>query len=515
MSGARANENTPWDGTVRFRLDQSGRPFAFVDEVVVIAPNEDAVNEVRGDATRRLLGAGGIGDDPATRVTSDDWLPSERVLIRAVPDPVAEAELWRRRGYEAQPNHAVFATPVHGNPAAHPGGGTLAHPGGGTLAHPGGGTLAHPGGGTLAHPGGGTLAHPFGFYGPWGPPWMGFPAVGMYAPCPACGGSHTCSPGASFDPRQARAPRKNLAEPAEALPSVLPLEEALAPGRPRCEIVVLDTGLSNLTFRPDDLPGDRYDVMIPETDHEEPDAANDGLLDPVAGHGTFITGLVSRLAPEANVRVMRVLSPYGLGDDEAIAKRIDAIDPVGSERSAADPGPEGELRKPFEVPMILSMSFGAYTEDDRPPLAMAQAIARFIARGGVAVASAGNDASCRISYPAGLPDVIGVAALAPDGAAPFTNHGSWVRACAPGQDVVSRFFKNPHLGEDPNRATIPSFGGGWASWSGTSFAAPIVAAVLARAVCREGVKPHEAVARHIDDPRLLRLPGLGTVINEH
>jgi hypothetical protein len=52
----------------------------------------------------------------------------------------------------------------------------------------------------------------------------------------------------------------------------------------------------------------------------------------------------------------------------------------------------------------------------------------------------------------------------------------------------------------------------WALWSGTSFAAPAVAAALA-AVMGLGISGDEAVARLIDDPRLLRIPCYGTVVN--
>jgi len=234
----------------------------------------------------------------------------------------------------------------------------------------------------------------------------------------------------------------------------------------------------------------------PETD--QPDETGDSILDPVSGHGTFIAGLIKRIAPEATVEVVRVLSTLGEGDDGDIAT---AIDKVRVERGDVD---------------ILSLSFSGYTEDDRPPIALADAIERFQGAGGVVVASAGNDATSRVGYPAGLPNVVSVGALGPNGPAPFTNYGRWVRACAPGMDVVSRFYAHRSRRSTPNLDAIKAYAG-WASWSGTSFSAPIVAGVIARTVCRgdERVTPQEAVSRCIDDPRLLRIPGLGTVINEH
>jgi subtilisin family serine protease len=258
-------------------------------------------------------------------------------------------------------------------------------------------------------------------------------------------------------------------------------------GAAGCRVVVLDTGLADTAFCP------HFDAPFTPTtleadDCDLPDAGADGLIDPVAGHGTFIAGLIGRLAPGAEVVVAQVLSTFGVGDDFAIAEVIAALDPR---------------------PDILNCSFGAYTADDEPPLAMTDEIAALVAAGSVVVASAGNDASCRPSWPAALPDVVSVGALAPFGIAPFSNYGPWVRACAPGFGVVSRFFCKA------DDDLVKEYGEGWAAWSGTSFSAPIVAGVLARAVTVDGLSPVQAVARHIDDPHLLRLNGLGTVINEH
>lgn len=128
------------------------------------------------------------------------------------------------------------------------------------------------------------------------------------------------------------------------------------------------------------------------------------------------------------------------------------------------------------------------------------------------VASAGNDATCRPAFPAAHPDVIAVGALDCHGPAAFTNHGRWVDACAPGVGVVSTFvFHDGPAGEacgaDPDRFE------GWARWSGTSFAAPKVAAAIAQEMIVSGVDAETAAQRVVYDRSLFRLPELGTVVN--
>jgi len=127
---------------------------------------------------------------------------------------------------------------------------------------------------------------------------------------------------------------------------------------------------------------------------------------------------------------------------------LDAIDRV-------DPG----------LASVINMSFGTVTCNNEPPPLLADAIAsKLDAHGGlIIVASAGNDSSDRPSWPAALPDVIAVGALADDiTRACFSNYngdfGAWVDAWAPGQEVS------------------PSATSG--QWSGTSFAAPQVTAAL-------------------------------------
>jgi subtilisin family serine protease len=125
------------------------------------------------------------------------------------------------------------------------------------------------------------------------------------------------------------------------------------------------------------------------------------------------------------------------------------------------------------------------------------------------VASAGNDATSRPSYPAAFAphpggrvrdhdDVVPVSAVGarnPDGSvALFSNDGPWVKYLRPGASLVSTFPVTFDASATPSyelvtrdgqrRASIDpdDFRSGFGVWSGTSFAAPVLAGELAQAL---------------------------------
>jgi hypothetical protein len=264
------------------------------------------------------------------------------------------------------------------------------------------------------------------------------------------------------------------------------------PPPPPPYVVVLDTGLANTPLMPNFL-GLGSNASVQGRNVDVPDKNHDYWLDPVAGHGTFIAGIIKRIAPRCAVEVRSVLGPQGDGNERAI---VDAINEI------ADKNPP---------PALLNLSFGGYVWDEAPMLSAA--ILHAQKKGIVVVASAGNDSTCRPSYPAAIPGVVSVGSIGPEGPAWFSNYGDWVRACAPGMDVVSSFFTEFDDGDVPGGGHHVDRFRSWARWSGTSFSAPAVVGALAREMIQSGCTQIEAVERLIDEPWLGRIPGLGTVVN--
>jgi subtilisin family serine protease len=217
------------------------------------------------------------------------------------------------------------------------------------------------------------------------------------------------------------------------------------------------------------------------------------VLDFEAGHGTFIAGIVRQTCPDADVYSAGVLSSFGDGDADGIIgsfKRVKAI-------------LEGLGRR---IDVVV-MSFGANLIDDDPGF-FGEELMRVLGDA-IGVAAAGNQSTCRPYFPAALPDVIAVGGLATDGKAWFTNFGGWVDACAPAVDVVSTFFTDFQETVDGKKTRKYE---GWARWSGTSFSAPKVAALIAQEMYLHRSTAHEAWKRMVSHKHF-RYPDLGIVFN--
>lgn len=172
----------------------------------------------------------------------------------------------------------------------------------------------------------------------------------------------------------------------------------------------------------------------------------DGDVDPgytagaAASHGTFVSGLIVRTAPEASILPLRAFDGDGVGNTFAIVQSIyHAID------ANVD---------------IINMSFGMSEYNHSLETACSTAIENGI----VLVAAGGNEGAITPMFPAALPNVLAVSAVdSLDYLASFSNYGGYLDICAPGVLLYSSL-----AGEYE-----------WGSWSGTSFAAALVSATAA------------------------------------
>lgn len=288
---------------------------------------------------------------------------------------------------------------------------------------------------------------------------------------------------------------KSTSDPAPKpawLPRPLGIPERSAP-----KLLVLDTGLrtedgAGAAVEHPDLTCVRlHSPWLQKTqgaidDEDEYDDDGSGTLDFEAGHGTFITGVIQQICPDAEVHVAGVLSSFGDGD---VADVIAAF-----ELAVTQAGP-------FDV---VVLSLGGYMSDDDGEL-FGAGIRRLLGDG-LCVAAAGNQSTSRPYFPAALADVVGVGGLGQADKAWFTNFGGWVDACAPAIDVVSTFFM-PTKG-----AKLDEPFTGWARWSGTSFSAPKVAAAVAQEMYLSGSDARTSWKR-LSDHRRYRFPDLGIVFN--
>jgi Subtilase family len=234
-----------------------------------------------------------------------------------------------------------------------------------------------------------------------------------------------------------------------------------------------------------------------------------GELDPALGHSTFIAGIVRQVVPDAQVLAIRVMN----SDD--ILNEGDIICALRHLAKRIVQAKKDDLAATVDV---VSLSFGYFSETRHDMVLTSglwTAIKVLLDLGVVVVAAAGNFATRRRFYPAafaleavpGEVSVISVGALNPNGTrAVFSNDGPWVTAWAQGADVVSTYpvdvqaSRTPELRMPVNRepanklppgreALDPNdYRDGWAIWSGTSFSAPYLAALITRSLLAGAVK---------------------------
>lgn len=197
-----------------------------------------------------------------------------------------------------------------------------------------------------------------------------------------------------------------------------------------------------------------YDFIAGDTQPQDEGVLGTGAT----GHGTEVAGLALIVAPGAKIMPVRVLDAQGMGHVSTVVNGI-----IWATDHGAD---------------IINLSLGA----DEPIEAVRQAVRYANSAGVVVVASAGNNGTEGLQYPAG--DFAGSAlnlAVGSHGAAwnksAFSQYGA-LSLLAPGEDMVG-----------------PAPGNQLATWSGTSMAAPVVSGAAALALGSGSVRGAQAVSR--------------------
>lgn len=194
------------------------------------------------------------------------------------------------------------------------------------------------------------------------------------------------------------------------------------------------------------------------------------------GHGRFVAGVSRCIAPDTTLGVVNAF-PYAgaTAEYEAVARILAFLDA-------------------FE-PQILNVSAGTHTLGDEEPLGFVVLSEERLGNT-LLVAAAGNDTSDLPFYPAAFEWAVGVGALAADWThrAWFSNFGDWVDAYAPGETLVNAYHVGDYTYREPPRTGAVQTFAGRARWSGTSFAAPYVAGLIAAALADmpAGTTPRQA-----------------------
>jgi subtilisin family serine protease len=276
-------------------------------------------------------------------------------------------------------------------------------------------------------------------------------------------------------------------------------------GVPKREVrlLVSDTG------RLDDAGSHSWLDPADVTGDADPLEARPGQLPLIrenVGHGTFVAGVARCLAPRVKVFIANHFPASGADVESRMVNTLTA-------------------RISNDKPDIINLSAGSYTRRDwislsfesfyrqhrdilppyAEPLPENRPSLTFIA-------AAGNDSTRRKFWPAAFDWTTSVGALGPDEQhrAWFSNYGDWVDVYALGEGVVNAFATGEYIYQvPPKRPAIQTFSG-LAVWSGTSFATPVVAGMIAEEMAQTGSTAGTSAPTVLDGA--VDVPGLGRVL---
>ncbi len=210
------------------------------------------------------------------------------------------------------------------------------------------------------------------------------------------------------------------------------------------------------------------------------------------GHGTFAAGVTRCQAPGADVYVSNHILTGGGILEYVLVEMLEAM-------IARDPAPQ-----------VVNLSAGGYTRHDLAPLSFTA-----FNHGGITlIAAAGNDATHRKFWPAAFPWAVGVGALGADqrDRAWFSNYGDWVDVYTLGEGVVNAYAAGVYTYQEPPKRPAQQIFDGMARWSGTSFAAPLVAGLIAAQMSSANASAADATAMVLAQAAEQAIPGVGPAL---
>lgn len=277
-------------------------------------------------------------------------------------------------------------------------------------------------------------------------------------------------------------------------------------------VALVDTGIgahpwfdtSHVVIRDAEIDGRPIGTFTEDEPVTGPEVSTE--LAPYVGHGTFIAGVVHQVCPDAAILPVRVMYTDGEVREWDL---VHSLERLLEYHLRGVSGIDGYT--PVDV-VVLALGFQPEVLEEDDYEGMLRGVLRDLRRAGVlVVASAGNDGGEQPVFPAAwAPHVrrvdgrvepldardlradytplLVVTASNPNGTlADFANDGPWVTSVRAGTNVHSTMPVTADGALLPQRLTEvresvdpDDFTGGFATWSGTSFASPVLAGELAQ-----------------------------------
>lgn len=283
----------------------------------------------------------------------------------------------------------------------------------------------------------------------------------------------------------------------EPVPSGGPVRDLPEPaGDRRVGVAVVDTGFVHALA--DDTGYARFSAVSAES-RADAQVYADGTdrIQPYGGHGTAAAACLLAVAGAESTTVHV--------DSCLVGGAVDEVTVVDALTAAVESGAD-----------VVSLQAGMYTREHVASVAFAAFHDDVLAAhpDTVVVAAAGNNGSDEKFWPAAFDWVTGVGGLTEDGSARagWSNHGGWVDVYAPGDNVTVPF---PNGTYEYHGGVSAEFTDGHAVWSGTSFATPTVAGMIARRMIEDGVDAPAARDRVLADAAAAELTGVGPRLLTH